>query len=216
MKWKFNGKTGTLTFYGNGVACYYKDYMKNFNPDDVKKIVLKGNHNHIRKLQYFKNVEKVYLNSSVKVIGTNCFNGCKKLKKVSGMDSVVSICNRAFYKCNNLKKINIGKNMSTLCNSKMFAYSGITSLVIPETMEAVELTRMNKLNKVTVYSEKVIKSRHDLVGSLLKSSADEITLIVPDGQYKLYKSRVNNAIKEAKEKAADFDMNIVVKKMSDK
>ena len=219
LKWKFNSKTGTLTYYGTGNARYLEDEMK-FNPDDVKKVITKGNHPTIKGMSSFKNLEEVKLNSSVKRLGTKCFMRCKKLRKVKGMGYVRYINSKAFYRCYNLKSYKLSKDIRYTGDENAFGYTGIKSLVIPESAEGIYygFQNMNKLKKVTVLSEKIITTYYfklEFFESLMQSTRKELTLVVPDGQYKLYKKEVKKAVNTAKEKNADFDMKVTVKKLSE-
>ena len=81
----------------------------------------------------------VEIGANVTSIPMYMFYGCKGLKSVTIAESaqITSIGNYAFYDCTALKKITIPATVTSI-GTYAFAYSGVTSLTIPESVISIE------------------------------------------------------------------------------
>ena len=122
-----------------------------------------------------KTVIAVTVPSSVKVIGTQAFSTCTRLKKINGFANVTSIGKQAFYKCSSLNQI--GKKSKTITLSKIQQIGSgafqnctkITKLTISsKSLKSVGSKAISKINKKTVI--KVPSSKLSRYKKLFKSS----------------------------------------------
>jgi hypothetical protein len=75
----------------------------------------------------------VVLGNGVKSLGNTAFGQCSKLKSVVLGESLESINSMVFSKCTSLKTLIIPNNITTLALWS-FQYSGITSVIVPESV----------------------------------------------------------------------------------
>ena len=159
--------------------------------EGLKEIIIPGTVKVIQAdaFSYNYDIEKVTIQDGVESIGDNAFRGCEKIKEIDIPDSVVSIGYNAFRDCTNLTNIKLSNNIKELktqtfygtenlkeielhdnleyIGGKVFAYSGLTTINIPESVmfiEASALSDCDYLYNVTVdENNKYIKVENDIL-----------------------------------------------------
>lgn len=81
-------------------------------------------------------LKQIEIPSSVRVIGSNAFKVCHKMKKVKLSEGLVEIGEAAFYECNSLSSINIPSTARTI-GSWAFAHVPLKSLLLPDGIESI-------------------------------------------------------------------------------
>lgn len=82
---------------------------------------------------------EIVLPNNIVEIGNNAFDGCSKLSKITRGNNIKTINNEAFAYCKALKSFEITPDIKSLGISA-FAYSGLTEIIIPNTLESVSNT----------------------------------------------------------------------------
>ena len=102
----------------------------------------------------------------IKAIPNGMFNGCEQLLSVALADSVTTISTNAFFNTKALEKINL-KNVQTI-NSYAFWGSGLTDLVLPESVKQVKeraFEACTSLKKVTINAaELTLENKNTFAG----------------------------------------------------
>ena len=102
----------------------------------------------------------------IKAIPNGMFNGCEQLLSVALADSVTTISTNAFFNTKALEKINL-KNVQTI-NSYAFWGSGLTDLVLPESVKQVKeraFEACTSLKKVTINAaELALENKNTFAG----------------------------------------------------
>ena len=102
----------------------------------------------------------------IAAIPSGLCNGCEQLSSVALADSVTTIAMNAFFNTKALKNINL-KNVQTI-NSYAFCGSGLTALVLPESVKKVENRAFEActfLTKVTINAaELTLENRNTFAG----------------------------------------------------
>ena len=102
----------------------------------------------------------------IAAIPSGLCNGCEQLSSVALADSVTTIAMNAFFNTKALKNINL-KNVQTI-NSYAFCGSGLTALVLPESVKKVEnraFEACTSLTKVTINAaELTLENRNTFAG----------------------------------------------------
>lgn len=80
---------------------------------------------------YMRNLEYVYLPSTLKIIDSSTFEGCKLLDNVNIPPSVRSIGYSAFEGCSSLEQVNIPEYVERLSNSAFEGCSALKKVVLP-------------------------------------------------------------------------------------
>lgn len=125
-----NIKNTDITDTGTGASCFMAKHLKNvFLPECLESI---GNHSFAE----CSSLEEIKLPPNVANIGHYAFQNCKSLKEVELPPKVKSIGIEAFYGCSNMKNIKLGESLEII-DDKAFANSGITSIVIPESIKKI-------------------------------------------------------------------------------
>ena len=112
-------------------CCYLFD--ENGNLDDIRKIKLID----VSYINIKKDIEKIVIPDSVKIIGDNTFEYCEKLTSVNIPNSVRYIKKCAFYDCISLISINIPDSVKSI---KAYAFTWckkLTSITIPDSIEHI-------------------------------------------------------------------------------
>lgn len=110
-----------------------------FEASGIESIVFPSNLKVIEE-SAFANCEgltRLELPEGVERIGNHCFSSCTNLEYIYLPDSISSIDHAAFYNCSNLTSIDIPAGLTVLSNS-VFSGSGLTSVIIPKTVEKIE------------------------------------------------------------------------------
>lgn len=110
-----------------------------FEASGIESIVFPSNLKVIEE-SAFANCEgltRLELPKGVERIGNHCFSSCTNLEYIYLPDSISSIDHAAFYNCSNLTSIDIPAGLTVLSNS-VFSGSGLTSVIIPKTVEKIE------------------------------------------------------------------------------
>ena len=110
-----------------------------FEASGIESIVFPSNLKVIEE-SAFANCEgltRLELPERVERIGNYCFSSCTNLEYIYLPDSISSIDHAAFYNCSNLTSIDIPAGLTVLSNS-VFRGSGLTSVIIPKTVEKIE------------------------------------------------------------------------------
>lgn len=110
-----------------------------FEASGIESIVFPSNLKMIEE-SAFANCEgltRLELPEGVERIGNHCFSSCTNLEYIYLPDSISSIDHAAFYNCSNLTSIDIPAGLTVLSDS-VFSGSGLTSVIIPKTVEKIE------------------------------------------------------------------------------
>ena len=90
------------------------------------------------------------IGSGVIGIGANAFNGCVSLTELNIPDNVTTLGNAAFINCTGLKSLSIGKGLTTIPDYA-FSNSGLTTLIIPETVVEMRTGAFSSKTLETIY-----------------------------------------------------------------
>ncbi len=71
------------------------------------------------------------IQSTVKVLPYDMFNGCTSLKNVTLNDNIEEIYNRAFYGCKSLSNITLPKNLKKIDAGSFYECSNLNNIKIP-------------------------------------------------------------------------------------
>lgn len=91
----------------------------------------------------------VPLPSSLVSIGTGAFANCKSLTSVDMPNTVTTLENGTYYLCSSLNEMNLSQEGTPEINSSAFAYSGLSSITIPETVTSVGGGILNGCSRLT-------------------------------------------------------------------
>ena len=86
--------------------------------------------------QYCTALASVTIGDSVESIGSSAFYNCTALESVTIGDSVTSIGDYAFSYCTALKSIDLGNGVTSI-GREAFRYSGLESIVIPDSVKTL-------------------------------------------------------------------------------
>jgi len=134
---------GTLTISGTGdmAGRYIYGYWTYFiDGADIKTVIIEDGIKSIGKEQFrfHENLQRVEIGKDVVSIGESAFDGCTALESVVFHgDKVNSMGEGAFYECSSLQSIHLPKGLTAIENNT-FAWSGLTSIVIPENIETID------------------------------------------------------------------------------
>ena len=112
-------------------CCYLFD--ENGNLDDIRKIKLID----VSYINIKKDIEKIVIPDSVKIIGDNTFEYCEKLTSVNIPNSVRYIRNCAFYDCISLISINIPNSVERIEDVAFVFCKKLTSITIPDSIKYI-------------------------------------------------------------------------------
>lgn len=134
---------GTLTISGTGdmAGRYSYGYWSGFiDTSDILTVIVEDGITSIGKEQFrfHENLQRVEIGRDVVSIGTYAFDECTALESVVfHSDAISSIGNGAFYGCSSLQSIRLPRALTAIefCT---FAWSGLTSIVIPENVETID------------------------------------------------------------------------------
>lgn len=91
----------------------------------------------------------VPLPSSLVSIGTGAFANCKSLTSVDMPNTVTTLENGTYYYSSSLNEMNLSQEGTPEINSSAFAYSGLSSITIPETVTSVGGGILNGCSRLT-------------------------------------------------------------------
>lgn len=150
ITYKFNKKTGELTFKGKG-AMY--NYLKTDRCDTTE---LKfgyspfGDNKKIKKVKFSDditsigayafeslNVGSIKLPKNLKTIGELAFNNCDKLKEIVIPDSTKLIKESAFSYCDSLKTVKIGDNVKVIEKEAFLGSFKIENITLGKRVEKI-------------------------------------------------------------------------------
>lgn len=89
-------------------------------------------------------------NDIVTGIGANAFAWSTHIISVTLPDSITSIGSNAFVGCDNLKQIILSKHITTI-DDYAFSGSGLTEIVIPDSLVSLNLSAFDDCNLTTIY-----------------------------------------------------------------
>lgn len=93
--------------------------------------------NHM--FQNCKALTEIVLPDNIEEIGNYAFESCEKLSQITRGNNIKIINHQAFAYCKALKSFEITSGIKSLGHSS-FAYSGLTEIIIPNTLESVDRT----------------------------------------------------------------------------
>ena len=110
-------------------------YLKRENGEwyNPSNIVIPVNIDIIRDYQfvYFKNLEKIYINNNVKIIGKRAFYGCCNLSYVKLPDNLKVIESETFAFCKKLNQIELPKNLERIEQKAFYKCENLQMIEIP-------------------------------------------------------------------------------------
>ena len=124
---------GTLTISGTGNM---KDFAVNATTDWHKSEIK-------------AKIKNVVINSGVKSIGYNAFNGCSNLTIINIPSSVTSIVYGTFYGCSSLTSINIPEGVTSIGDSAFYKCSSLTSINIPSSVTSIGYLAFYRCSSLT-------------------------------------------------------------------
>ena len=153
-------------------------------------------------------LKSVVLPSNIKEIPYHAFYNCINLKNVGGMEHVTKIQNEAFMACSGLKSIELGENLNSI-GYQAFANSGLTRLVLPESLTKADKTIFSYCVKlVEVYDLSNINMKYNT--SATSSSSGKILWQVES----IHKSADSPSILEIDDNGYVFCCRVVSKSSS--
>ena len=117
VRWSFDEKTCVLTVYGIGDMY---DYLGAYTPWNSFKASIKA----------------VRIEEGVSRVGNYSFSHCNNLSEVYISSTVIEIAESAFYNCKSLRSLEISNGVVEI-GSDAFSESGITNLVLPESVKTI-------------------------------------------------------------------------------
>ncbi len=116
-------ENGVVTVTGTGAT--WDRYTDGETPDDKSP------------LSFDSRIRAVVIEPGITRIGGTTFYGCENLEQVSIPDTVTEIGYFAFDGCTSLKRIDLSEHIVRL-GEMAFAYSGLTSVTIPASVETMD------------------------------------------------------------------------------
>ena len=134
-----------------------------YQQDKLNKVFMNSNIKIVGDNVFYQclNLDKVEMSDNIQSIGDSAFYECKLLSEIKMPNSLISIGNNAFYNCKKLSNINISNNVKNI-GQNAFAYNAITVIQIPEGIEVLQkgiFSYCYNLDKVTLPS--TLKSIED-------------------------------------------------------
>lgn len=84
-----------------------------------------------------KNLQSVFLPSTLKIIGANAFNGCNNLKEINFPEGLTSIGERAFNSCGRLQNILLPKSIINISDYAFYGCRSISKITIPGNLKVI-------------------------------------------------------------------------------
>lgn len=170
VKWNFHEETGELVISGTGPMDDYESitdlpWYELRKERMVTRITVEDGVTRIGK-QAFRSManilgphwedslEEVEIADSVKEIGNYAFFNCNVLKSAAIPDGTEKVGTGAFCYCEQMKKLTVGNRVKTV-GSAAFAESGITELILPESVASLG---EDELGKETIDADTVFSS----------------------------------------------------------
>ncbi|MDO5595352.1 MAG: leucine-rich repeat protein, partial [Bacillota bacterium] len=154
----FRGTQFTVNFDGWNTLNYIGAYgfagmpnLDSFTLSNEITLGLRGENGGASNAFNSSGLKTLTVADGIKAIPNGMFNGCEQLSSVALADSVTTISTNAFFNTTALKNINL-KNVQTI-NSYAFWGSGLTDLVLPESVKQVKeraFEACTSLKKVTI------------------------------------------------------------------
>ncbi|MBO5280221.1 MAG: leucine-rich repeat protein [Clostridia bacterium] len=198
LTWEFYSSTGELRTYGNGdmydfsiSSIPWDSYL-----DEIKTVTINSGATSIGDYAFYacSNLTSVTMPNSVTNIGENAFYLCTKLSNVTMSNGITEIGSYAFYCCNNLSSITITENVKSIGDSA-FSYCGLTSVVIPDSVETIGQGAFVNYNNLTSIEVDENNANYcDINGVLFSKDKKEIiqypagassTYVIPSGVTKV-------------------------------
>ena len=156
----FRGTQFTVDFDGwsnlNYIGAYGFAGMPNLDSFTLSTKIILGLRGGASNAFNSSGLKTLTVADGIAAIPNGMFNGCEQLSSVALADSVTTISTNAFFNTKALKNIDL-KNVQTI-NSYAFWGSGLTALVLPESVEKVEsraFEACTSLTKVTINAAKL-------------------------------------------------------------
>lgn len=86
-----------------------------------------------------KNLQSVFLPSTIKTIGANAFSNCSNLKEINLPEGLTSIGKRAFDDCGRLENIILPNSLTSVGEYAFWGCHSISKIVIPGNLKTIEL-----------------------------------------------------------------------------
>lgn len=80
--------------------------------------------------------KRIIIPSGIKEIGPGAFMGCKDIEQICLPDGLRKIAENAFTYCRNLTSITVPEGVTHILHGA-FAYSGLTSIILPDSLEII-------------------------------------------------------------------------------
>ncbi len=145
--WNFDVATGTLTVSGTGdLPDYsYSSSLESQAPwkawaDNIKSIVLSEGITDTGDCTFhqLKNLTKIKLPSTLKIIGNNAFSEAKKLKEVAIPKGVTAIGQSAFQDCTALPDVTLPEGLLTIGNRAFNGCNSLIAVTIPASVTMID------------------------------------------------------------------------------
>lgn len=114
------------------------------------------------------------LGSDVTSIGSNAFNGSKKLRRVVGLENVTSIDSYAFSGCSSMTSVSLGNGLQSIGDSSFYG-SGIKSADIPNSVTSIG---NNAFSGCASLENVTIPSSVNTIGNNAFSNCTKLTSII--------------------------------------
>lgn len=126
----YSAKDGVLYNKKKTTLIFYPKYKKN-KKFTIPKGVTRVKNSAVKNNEY---LEKITVSKNVKSIGSNAFEGCKKLKSVTFKNRKALTLNKeCFYRCNNLSKVKFSaKAKTTICMNAFSKCKMLNEVYLPK------------------------------------------------------------------------------------
>ena len=145
--WNFDVATGTLSVSGTGdLPDYpYSSSLESQAPwkawaDSIKSIILSEGITDTGDCTFhqLKNLTKIKLPSTLKIIGNNAFSDAKKLKEVAIPQGVTAIGQSAFKGCTALPDVSLPEGLLTIGNRAFNGCNSLIAVTIPASVIVID------------------------------------------------------------------------------
>lgn len=151
VSWRFDEKTGTLTFFGQGkmAAETYPEWHE--HKDAVKSVVIEEGVTAISRKAFsgFRSLTSVSVPNSLQEIGEYAFKGCIMLTQTPFTDNLTLIGASAFFGCSGIKEIVVPPKITTIFDGTFNGCTGLERVIFHSQITRIERNAFSGCSKLT-------------------------------------------------------------------
>lgn len=172
-----------------GGSCFESSGLKSIN---LPSTLLSLDENSFRNCT---SLESIIIPEKVKTIPTGCFSGCTSLSEVILPEGLVSIAYKgryAFDNCTSLKQITLPQSLKQI-GAYAFFCSGLTSIVIPDGVDIIELAAFERCYDMT---EVVLPSGLTMIDAGLFFANNLKSIVIPASVEQIFQGSLPGSLEK--------------------